>query len=1782
MCFRIFRAGVFGGAALALAASLLFSPTRQALADDGHNLDLHVQAAINNFNAMWHLLTGHNIPANPLNDQGETPLHIAASNGHSSVVTALLSRPAGFNGEAVSVSFSGDTPLLSAAKGTQDETTMNSLLNADDRGGAAADNNGDTALHLLRNPSADFVDNLVAHGADINARNNKGETPLRIAVNLRVSPQYIQILAARGGEINCPEGKEGSADHMCVCAAGKVEVEGGDSCVCPNGQTEAGDACVPDEAAQACRDANWEVDDGGCQIPVSNRGTVFAACLLGGGEAPQCADVFGADLNFPAKPAERFPVAAYVFNCGSGNIPATLNVGGKTTCECPGAGEVWLNGACAEGTDENRCRAKGWEFGSEEGADVCRIRSFNAAIGAEGGRFSNFCALGGGGACRGLFGATLNFPRRPADNSSPYYAANCGRTAAENAADSRNGLSPASLADGATECACDEGETRIGGAEFVKTETIIVYIDGIPFNRTYRSAARAGGGCFAAGETADAAQKCADANWEIVADADGEWECRIPVMRGTLAAGAADGCFFSGAASPQCADVFGAQLSFPRKPAAAARYAYDCDADGTTGHLPATHNTEGRMRCECPAGHGESEGVCRAECPSGQGAFDGVCMDCPAGETPLENICATPLAREIAKPSPDLATVRALLAAGADADGAAPDGIPLLPKAAALGHAEVVSVLVTVGANPAAANPLQRGRNVAHMMAAWNGADDGVSRETKWNVLRHFGDALEIRATLFDWNAPHPGGASPIHLLRAAANRTGSPDADPDIVAQTADYILSKGGRCGANDIPSQRYHRVCVGTAGKALADLVNTHVTVREVSAEEVRAAAQAMADAGIPVSLAGVPRDFPPQTTGGDLSGLAASNRQALAISVLMAAGADPYGEWGYGGTAPHWVGAVAARDAAKALAVLRHFVGGLSVAGKLDSFDGWRRPYGVRGDGPLDSLRVDGARLNTAEPEALFEIRGLLYDLGARCLSDAMENREYCDTPEEDIRPPSVWRAGAVLTLSRARLGFNAPPVPAETNSSLSANGWALALEADADPARLVLSRERNFQTGDAPAVFTVTMTGSYAPDPESRIVRVSALAAADPDFENLVSAVLEGDAATVLLRLRAEFTDAETADGIPLLMTAAALGHAEVVSVLITAGFNPDARLTSFHGANIPLLMAVRDGAAQPDGSGQLSREKRREVLFHFGGALEVRGTMYHNWNLKDDNNSHFSQLLQASESGGHGPVSVLLDMSDYALSRGMNCNAVPLGSRYGKYCVGRLGASLVAVVENQSSTAEDIRAAARAMTEANISVSLAGVARTNLTTEIVGVAIEARNAVAISILLTFGGNPDSRGVLNRTAPHHAATEAGQSPPRGGETGLNLLRHFIGGLSVAGKFGEYRGWNTTLGNNTPLDLLQQGNQPHHPEATNELGWLLYELGARCNQTNGTYCDLPREEFNPPPFAGHGAALTMTARTFSAFRAPFAPAETIATLAAHGWALTLRAEPEPDEVVLSRARAGLETDAPAVFTVTLASSAGVAAGEASREMRVSLAAAVCAADKIAGEGACVCPPRTHEGGEGVCVAGCAPGEFEYGLENCVSACPGEAAASADNPGRCECPPPNIQTEADCMAPSAEVCGDLSPPEFYDEANSVCVPFLSCEGGGEVLDAEANECVCVMGRIREEGADGACACPDSRWEVGGLCLPRTGGFDGVGQAALCEVFGGEVAAEGDGEVCVGLDWSGTFCILDSPDAFPCRGLFKRLRTCNAEHHRPLLNPFICAARCKDNQTPLGKECV
>ena len=176
-------------------------------------------------------------------------------------------------------------------------------------------------------------------------------------------------------------------------------------------------------------------------------------------------------------------------------------------------------------------------------------------------------------------------------------------------------------------------------------------------------------------------------------------------------------------------------------------------------------------------------------------------------------------------------------------------------------------------------------------------------------------------------------------------------------------------------------------------------------------------------------------------------------------------------------------------------------------------------------------------------------------------------------------------------------------------------------------------------------------------------------------------------------------------------------------------------------------------------------------------------------------------------------------------------------------------------------------------------------------------------------------------------------------------------------------------------------------------------------------------------------------------------------------------------------------------------------------------------------------------------------------------------------------CRCNPPNVGSAINCQEPSADVCSEIS--RFFDGVR--CVDVAVCGGDGEVLDESVNACVCAINRVRD-GGTGECVCPvDTGWEVGEVCVKREGEFVNADEV-LCRAFGGTVKMEGDGEVCAGLDQAGTFCILDSaaPYAFPCRGLFKHLRTCNLlERPRPALNPFVCNTVCVSGAAQ-GGSCI
>ena len=83
-------------------------------------------------------------------------------------------------------------------------------------------------------------------------------------------------------------------------------------------------------------------------------------------------------------------------------------------------------------------------------------------------------------------------------------------------------------------------------------------------------------------------------------------------------------------------------------------------------------------------------------------------------------------------------------------------------------------------------------------------------------------------------------------------------------------------------------------------------------------------------------------------------------------------------------------------------------------------------------------------------------------------------------------------------------------------------------------------------------------------------------------------------------------------------------------------------------------------------------------------------------------------------------------------------------------------------------------------------------------------------------------------------------------------------------------------------------------------------------------------------------------------------------------------------------------------------------------------------------------------------------------------------------------CDCPSPNVGTDGasapgDCVAPSVESCGGLSPAKFYDAAAGACVAVVECVAPS-VLDAGANLCDCPSPNVGTDGASapGDCVAP------------------------------------------------------------------------------------------------------
>jgi uncharacterized protein len=130
-------------------------------------------------------------------EDGFTPLHLAAANGHTGIVEFLLTTRAEVN----SKDNAGSTPLHQAAAGQHNDIVE--LLLAQKADVDATDKHGLTPLHYAAlSNNQDVVRSLLIHDANANIKDNEhGSTPLIIAV-AKGNKKITELLLAHGADVN--------------------------------------------------------------------------------------------------------------------------------------------------------------------------------------------------------------------------------------------------------------------------------------------------------------------------------------------------------------------------------------------------------------------------------------------------------------------------------------------------------------------------------------------------------------------------------------------------------------------------------------------------------------------------------------------------------------------------------------------------------------------------------------------------------------------------------------------------------------------------------------------------------------------------------------------------------------------------------------------------------------------------------------------------------------------------------------------------------------------------------------------------------------------------------------------------------------------------------------------------------------------------------------------------------------------------------------------------------------------------------------------------------------------------------------------------------------------------------------------------------------------------------------------------------------------------------------------------------------------------------------------
>ncbi|HEU4387618.1 MAG TPA: sigma-70 family RNA polymerase sigma factor [Blastocatellia bacterium] len=191
-----------GNTALIMAVNSGQNAVAELLFGAGVRPDIHEAAAIGQTERVTELLREDAARLDAYSEEGFTPLALAAHYGHQETTKYLLERNA--NPSIVSRHPLGVTPLHAALFGRQIETARLLIEHDSDvnarRGGKGWPRAGWTALHYTAGYGfVELIGPLLARGADLEARDDEGRTPLDVAVEEK-QDQAAEMLRRVGAQ----------------------------------------------------------------------------------------------------------------------------------------------------------------------------------------------------------------------------------------------------------------------------------------------------------------------------------------------------------------------------------------------------------------------------------------------------------------------------------------------------------------------------------------------------------------------------------------------------------------------------------------------------------------------------------------------------------------------------------------------------------------------------------------------------------------------------------------------------------------------------------------------------------------------------------------------------------------------------------------------------------------------------------------------------------------------------------------------------------------------------------------------------------------------------------------------------------------------------------------------------------------------------------------------------------------------------------------------------------------------------------------------------------------------------------------------------------------------------------------------------------------------------------------------------------------------------------------------------------------------------------------------